>query len=251
MSLFIALVLTAWPAEDAVLKSLPFPKIQKKKIRVYLDAGHGAQGNEGNHGCFCQLEEVHTLRVVMHLAQSLKKLGSFEVMHSRDGVSKPSYRVRLAEAEAFGAEFIVSVHSDARGWAVPWGTGDDGRDCWRNDDAPGFAVLWNTEGTHRVVTGRERLGRSIGQRLRQAGFLAYSGEDYGALYRQDDEEPSGWIDIRPRKKSVYFLRGSSIPTVIVETHHALDPQEVFRWDQPSTLDAFASAIAQALLDARN
>ncbi len=38
MSLFIALVLMVWPAEDAVLKSLPFPKIQKKKIRVYLDA---------------------------------------------------------------------------------------------------------------------------------------------------------------------------------------------------------------------
>lgn len=98
------------------------------------------------------------------------------------------------------------------------------------------------------MEGRARLGRAVGQRLRDAGFHAYEGTDCGGLYRQDEAEPSGWIDTRPMKKRVYFLRGSTIPTVIVETHHALDPEEVARWAETKTVDAFALAIAGAVLD---
>jgi N-acetylmuramoyl-L-alanine amidase len=48
---------------------------------------------------------------------------------------------------------------------------------------------------------------------------------------------------------VYFLKASSVPTIIIETHHALDPVEVARWDELKTADAFALAVAQGLLDA--
>lgn len=111
-------------------------------------------------------------------------------------------------------------------------------------------MLWSEEGPGQIVASRERLGRALGRQLRQAGFLAYTGEDYGALYRQDGTEPSGWVDIRAFSKRVYFLRRSHIPTVIVETHHALDPQEVIRWDDPATLQAFALATAWALVEAQ-
>ena len=88
----------------------------------------------------------------------------------------------------------------------------------------------------------------MGERMREAGFIAYSGFNYGALYRQDQVEPSGWIDERPMKKRVFFLRGSLIPTVIIETHHALDEREVARWDELETVDAFAFAVGAAVLD---
>ena len=82
--------------------------------------------------------------------------------------------------------------------------------------------------------------------MTESGFPAYSGADYRGLYRADDV-PGCFIDIRPEKKSVWMLRASpSIPTVILETHHALDVEEVRRWTEPETVDAFVDALAVAL-----
>ncbi len=242
--MLLALLLAAWPSDDAKLHVLPLPATPVRKVRVFIDAGHGAPGNEGNHGCFCQAEQEHTLRVSEHLAFVLADTGHFEVKRSRT-IDFPRYQARIAAAEAWRADVIISLHSDARGDASEFPQGDGGT-CWRNPDAPGFAVLSNDEGL--AFPARERLGRAVGERLRQAGFFTYSGVDYGDLYRQDEVEPSGWIDRRPMKKRVYFLRASRIPTVIIETHHALDVREVARWDELATLDAFAVAVGAAVLD---
>jgi N-acetylmuramoyl-L-alanine amidase len=40
-----------------------------------------------------------------------------------------------------------------------------------------------------------------------------------------------------------------MPSVIVETHHALDLEENARWLEPHTWDAFADTLAAALDDA--
>ena len=215
-----------------------------RKVRVFVDAGHGAPGNEGNHGCACQLEQDHTLKVAQHLAFVLAATGRFEVKLSRLPGEAPAYRPRIAAAEAFKADVIISLHSDSRGEATP--SFLDAGVCWVNPNEPGFAVLWNDEGP--AFPRRERLGRAVGERMREAGFIAYSGFNYGALYRQDQVEQSGWIDERPMKKRVFFLRGSLIPTVIIETHHALDEREVARWDELETVDAFAFAVGAAVLE---
>ncbi|MEW5743057.1 MAG: N-acetylmuramoyl-L-alanine amidase [Myxococcota bacterium] len=244
----LLLLLAAWPADGESLRALEVvAATPTKKVRVFVDAGHGAPGNTGNTGCYGQAEQDHALAVSQHLAFVLSALGPFEVMLSRDGPGT-KYPARLAAAKAFRADVIISLHSDARGTVRPWWPYNDERMYWWNADAPGFAVLWNDEGAQATVDGRARLGRAVGQRLRDAGFLAYDGYDYGGLYRQDEVESSAWIDIRPLKKRVYFLRGSTIPTVIIETHHALDPQEVARWSEGKTVDAFSLAIAAALLD---
>lgn len=245
MSLFLSLLLTAWPADDATVRVLPLPSRPTRKVRVFVDAGHGAPGNEGNHGCHCQAEQEHTLQVAQHLAFVLADTGRFEVKLSRRPGETSRYQPRIAAAEAFRADVIISLHSDARGEAFG-SPQDDGGVCWRNSDGPGFAVLWNDEGP--AFAGREKLGRAVGSRMQEAGFLAYSGIDYGDLYRQDEVERSGWIDTRPMKQRVYFLRGSRIPTVIIETHHALDVREVARWDELATVDAFAFAVGAAVLD---
>ena len=244
MSLLLSLLLTAWPADDARLTAPALPSQPGRKVRVFVDAGHGAPGNEGNHGCACQLEQDHTLKVAQHLAFVLAATGRFEVALSRLPGEAPPYRPRIAAAEAFKADVIISLHSDARGEATP--SFQDAGVCWLNPNAPGFSVLWNEEGP--AFPRREKLGRAVGVRLREAGFLAYSGVDYASLYRQDEGEPSGWIDQRPMKKRVFFLRGSTIPTVIIETHHALDEREVARWDELATVDAFAFAVGTAVLD---
>lgn len=243
--MLLALLLAAWPADASSLKTLPLPEGPARKVRVFVDAGHGAPGNVGNHGCFCQEEQAHTLDAAHRLATALSATGRFEVRESRLTAKGMKYGARIAAAVAWKADVIISLHSDARGTAMPEQQADGGV-CWRNPDAPGFAVLWSDEGP--ALAGRERLGRAVGARLREAGFLAYGGEDYGSLYRQDAVEPTGWIDTRPMKQRVYFLRGSQIPTVIVETHHALDVEEVARWSEPGTHAAFAAAIGAAVMD---
>jgi N-acetylmuramoyl-L-alanine amidase len=243
----LVVALGAWPAPDAKLAQLPLPPRSGSKVRVFVDAGHGAPGNVGNHGCHCQLEADFTLRAARHLAKALLATGRFEVELSRDG-DAPAYDARLARAAAWKADAVVSLHSDSRGEAHLEPVGPDGG-CLRNDDAPGFSVLWSDEGSPKRVEERERLGRALSRRLHQAGFPEYSGVDYGGLYRQDSVEPGCWIDIRPPGKRVYFMRKATVPAVIIETHHALDSAEVARWDEAGTLDAFAAAVAAGVLDA--
>jgi N-acetylmuramoyl-L-alanine amidase len=245
----LLLALTAWPADGtlAVRTELPLAT-SPHKLRVAIDAGHGAPNNHGNHGCYGQLEEDHTLAVAQHLAFVLLDLGRFEVTLLRKPGETPRYQDRIARAERWGAEVIVSLHSDERGELEAWSpAGPDAGARYRSTTAPGFSVLWSDRGERSVARAKERLGRLVGASLRASGFVPYSGADYGELYRQDPVEPSGWIDVRPLGKDVYFLRASAIPTVIIETHHALDPAEVARWEELTTLDALALALAQALL----
>jgi N-acetylmuramoyl-L-alanine amidase len=223
-------------------------RLRGSRLGTGDDAGHGAPGNEGNHGCFCQLEMDHTLTVAQHLAFVLSALGGFEVRLTRTGTEQPTYQARIAAAEAWKSDVVVSLHSDARGETTAWAPFQDDRICYQNPNEPGFAVLWSDVADPAVVARRAALGRAVGGRLRAAGFRAYTGENYGGLYKNDTVEQSGWVDIRPPKTSVYVLHASTIPTVIIETHHALDPVEVARWDELKTADAFALAVAQALLD---
>ena len=40
----------------------------------------------------------------------------------------------------------------------------------------------------------------------------------------------------------------NVPTVIIETHHALDYEEVERWREMRTRNVFANAVTKGLLD---
>ncbi len=231
----------------ALLVGLAPAAAEAKKLRVFIDAGHGVAGNDGNHGAFCQLEKDHTLTVALALAQSLPALGEFEVKLGRAGDAGQPYPARINEAQKWRAEAIVSIHSDARGLSRPWQP-NEGQPlvCQRNDLEPGFAVLWSDGGPKKVVEARQRLGRAVIASMVSAGFTPYDGRNYTALYRPD-LTPGGWVDIRPDGTNVYFLRASgTVPTVIIETHHALDVAEVARWQDPKTLQTFAEALAAAL-----
>lgn len=168
VSLFLSLLLTAWPADDARLTTLALPAQPARKVRVFVDAGHGAPGNEGNHGCACQLKQEHTLKVAQHLAFVLAATGRFAVKLSRMPGEEPLYRPRIAAAEAFKADVIISLHSDARGDATP--SFQDAGVCWQNPTEPGFSVLWNDEGP--AFPRREKLGRAVGGRLREGAAEA-------------------------------------------------------------------------------
>ncbi len=254
MTPLLLLLLTAWPASTDGLTLLPLPPVRDAgrtpKLRVYVDAGHGAKDNHGAVSCICEHEEDFTARTAAALAKALAATGRFEVKLSRSGEARPSYAARVAEAMKWKADLIVGIHFDVRGSAITWEP-EPGKPCWRapllqtpGEETNGFSVLWSDEDqtTRPERQAGARIGREISKSMAAAGFEPYGGWDYQGLYVAD-EVPGCFI----ARRKVWMLKKPTIPSLIIETHHALDLQERARWDEARTLEVFAAAVAAALL----
>ena len=88
----------------------------------------------------------------------------------------------------------------------------------------------------------------MARRMGEAGFLPYGGDDYVGLYAPDSEQPGTFVSRHLPGQRIFVLRKPPMPSVIIETHHALDFEEAARWKEPRTLEAFAAAVAQGLVD---
>jgi N-acetylmuramoyl-L-alanine amidase len=238
-----------WPSAKAPLTvgRVEFPKGFGRK-RIYLDAGHGAPGNEGNASVTCEPEAAYTLRVAEELARRLEATGHFRVKLSRTGARRPTYPERLAEAERWGAALFLSIHSDARGEARAWQATPE-QQCARNDTAPGYSVLYADDIAEPLLSRRLGLARALARRMGSAGFLPYGGEDYVGLYAPDPEQPGAFVSRHEPGRRIFVLRKPPMPSAIIETHHAWDFEESVRWTEERTLEAFAAAVAQGLVDA--
>ena len=234
-----------WPAAGAPLQAqrVEVPSGFGKR-RVYIDAGHGADGNPGVGSVRCEQEMDFTLRVAEHLAKSLEQTGHFTAKVSRQAGEAVSYPGRLRAAADFRADAILSLHADARGMAYAWEAAP-GMVCFRNDSTPGFSVLYSDRGAPALNAARRKLARSVARRMSLAGMLAYDGRDYPGLYLDDQDQAGAFID----RRQLYLLRKPAVPSIIVETHHFLDLEEATRWQEPRTLEAFAAAVSAALVEA--
>lgn len=241
-----------WPGAGAILAgSDPVESGRDgdaRRWRIYVDAGHGADGNAGTQSAICEQEETFTLRVANDLAQRLPELGPFDVLVSRDGTRPVSYPSRIEASSAWKADAFVAIHMDARGTAQPW-LASPGQTCWRQDAEPGFSVLWSSEGERTATSRRQTLARAIAARMKTAGFLPYDGRNYPGHYASDPGH-DGVFENRPGiGRRIYLLRKPRMPAVIIETHHGLDLEELTRWREPRTLEVFAATVAAGLLDA--
>ncbi|MDY7227867.1 N-acetylmuramoyl-L-alanine amidase family protein [Hyalangium rubrum] len=237
-----------WPALGAPLTVQPLsvPKGFRKK-RIYLDPGHGFRGNTGNSSVTCENEADFTLRVTEDLARRLEATGRFQIRLSRKAGKDVSYPDRVAEAERWGADVFVSLHSDSRGEAT-WWEPTPGQSCLRQDTGPGYSVLWADDTAEPLKTRRVTLARALSRRMTEAGFPPYDGADYVGLY-DGDTQPGVFVSRHEPGRRIHVLRRPRIPSVIIETHHALDFEEAARWKEERTLEAFGAAVAQGLVDA--
>lgn len=238
-----------WPAPQVTLRApSAFYAPDFGERRIFIDAGHGAPGNPGNVSCFCVDEQDFTLEAARALGERLEATGRFEVRLSRDGAQRVAYRDRVDEAARWGADALLSLHSDVRGKSDPWSP-TPGASCLMNLSSPGFSVLWSDEGDPALASARQRLARAAARRMQEAGFLPYLGGEYTGLYEADAAQPGVFVDRHAPDQRIFVLRKPSMPSILIETHHALDPREATRWKDPRTLDAFAAATAAALADA--
>lgn len=226
------------------LVELELPARLGEPLVVYLDAGHGAPDNEGNRSSLCELEQDTMHDLALDLGAALEAYGGFVVVPSRTGDERVPYAERVADAERVGADVFLSLHSDVRGQVSAWSP-EPGLVCRASHDAPGFTVLHSDEGPAELAAARAALCAGISESMRRAGFSPYDGAEYVGLYAPSG--PSGcFVDRHAPDKRILVLRRPSMPSVIVETHNALDPREAVAFRDPLVREAFARAIAHAL-----
>jgi N-acetylmuramoyl-L-alanine amidase len=184
--------------------------------RVLLDPGHGAENNRGNLSCFCVDEQDFTLAAAVRIRARLEATGHFEVRLGREDGAAEAYAERVDDAEAFGADAFVSLHSDVRGHSVTWSP-EPGRNCPLAFEGEGFSVLYADEGDPALVEGRLRLARALAGALRARGFAPYAlrYDAYAA-----DEAPGVFVDRHAPAQRIFVLRRPSMPSVILETPRA-------------------------------
>jgi N-acetylmuramoyl-L-alanine amidase len=238
-----------WPGAEAALTPVAavFPK-DASVIKVALDPGHGAPNNRGNTSSYCVDEQDAMLALAQALADRLEATGHIAVRLTRDGAARVDYPARVEDAAAWGADAFVSLHSDVRGKIDHWAPAPE-LSCPFALDAPGFAVLYSDEGDPALAARRFGLGRAVAARMIEAGFFPYGGAEYAGIYAPGDGARGVFADRHEPGQRIFVLRKPAIPSILIETHNALDPREVARWSEPETLDAFASAVAAALADA--
>lgn len=237
---------TTWPAAGAKLRvrALPGPDGRPKR-RVLLDPGHGAPGNTGNRSAFCVDEQDFSLGLARDLAARLASTGRFDVRLTREPGELVPYPRRVELAGGWSAEVLVSLHSDVRGQRREWQP-RPGLSCPRSHDAPGFSVLWSDHGAAPLAGARHALARAVAVELGESGLLPYAGAEYGLDYA-GDEVLGVYVDRHAERERVFMLWKPDIPSVLVETHNALDDREAERWERSETREAFAGALGRALI----
>ncbi len=98
-------------------------------IKIYIDQGHNPSApNTGAEGNGLREQDI-TYQVGQRLAELLRQNGNFDVRLSRPtpttqlGTSNASsLRVRVEEANSWGADYFVSIHTNASGQATANGT---------------------------------------------------------------------------------------------------------------------------------
>lgn len=240
---------TGWPSPDAPLTppAVVFPP-GFGVHRIYVDAGHGAPGNTGNTSSFCVDEQDFTLAVARALADYLEATGHFEARVSRQSDQRIEYLDRVDDAARWGAEVFLSLHSDARGKPERWWP-EPGLSCPRSLGAPGFSVLLSDEGEPAMNERRVTLARAVARRIQGVGITAYAGAEYQGLYEGDARQPGVFLDRHALDQRIFVLRRPVMPSILIETHNALDPREAERWNEERTRDAFSAAVTAGLVDA--
>lgn len=212
-------------------------------LRVVIDPGHGAADNTGNRSSFCRAEQDFTFDLGRDVKRDLEATGRFEVRLSRGPGETVDYKTRVAAADSWGARAFVSLHSDVRGHAETWRP-TEALECPRHRGGTGFAVLFSDESENRA-TERERVASGIAREASAAGFVPFQGVEYSADYAP--RTTAGvFADRHAPEERIFVLRASSMPSVIIETHNALDDREALAWEDPRTRRAFARALARAL-----
>ena len=171
------------------------------------------------------------LRVAVELPERLES--DYTVRLTREGETQTAYGDRVSNAG--DAEVFLSLHSDSRAGE----TAVEVEGCMQTLGHSGFTILVSDEPEDRAQ--RALLAQSLANAMVAEGFIPYDGRDYRSAYDAEGT-PGVFLD----RRGLRMLRRPTMPSVIIETHHAADPAEVASWQTEETMDRFGRAIDAGL-----
>lgn len=99
-------------------------------IKIYIDQGHNPKNpNAGAEGNGLREQDI-VFRVGIELAELLRRSGNYDVRLSRPNAdtqigtsNTTSLRLRVADANSWGADYFISIHTNAS--SIPSATGSE------------------------------------------------------------------------------------------------------------------------------
>ena len=82
-------------------------------MKIYIDPGHGGDSIGASYKG--RIEQDDTLRLSKAVRDILTGINGIEVKLSREGNTNPSLNARTEEANAWGADYFISIHRNAIG----------------------------------------------------------------------------------------------------------------------------------------
>lgn len=133
-------------------------------IKIYIDQGHNPQNpNAGAEGNGYREQDI-TFRVGNELARLLERSGNYDVRVSRSSANTQlgssnttSLRARVEGAESFGADYFISIHTNASD--NPAATGSEAYAYGRNTRA--FELATDVVNNLSEATGLRNRGAKV------------------------------------------------------------------------------------------
>lgn len=188
----------------------------KKQLRIFIDAGHGGR-DPGAIGAINTEANLHEADVALAISKRLESsilrlLPGALVCQARGDDRYVDLEPRVAAAEAFKADYFLSLHCNA---------------C-TDPHASGFEI-W----TSRGQTQADALATLLFSALADAMGGHYGRADY------DDGDPD-------KEANFYVLRHSTMPAVLIEYEFISNPGQAAFLADPETQKELADATAVGL-----
>jgi len=239
LSALVGVAWACWPQVGCELPSTEVAShVSSSDVHAFVVGGHGNGSRNGNTGVYQQVEADVALSISTDLAGALASVPGIRTTLGRTVGERPSYETRLERLVDSGADCLLDIHTDSRPEYMYEWVDDTGTTVWRNDRQAGFAVLFNESGP--LGSQRRELARALALELAEAGLPPYT-LGYGPTY-DADRVPGVYID----RRGLMMLRAPGVPSVIIESHHALDVWEAARWREERTRQVFAVGVANGL-----
>jgi N-acetylmuramoyl-L-alanine amidase len=195
--------------------------------RIMLDAGHG--GYDTGVRAAGLMEKDVTLELVRRIESVLERRFDLEVELLRQGDRAYTADRRAELANKSNADVVISLHCNA----------------WFDETAQGFEVLFVGPGQQGVQSARQAGPDFRPWRTAQQPYAARSQ----TLAQHLQSEMGRVLPVEnrgAREADIEFLRGLSMPAVLIEVGFLTNPREAALIGDPTFPERMAEAIGTAM-----
>lgn len=236
------------PAPQPVLKSGAPVIVEKRKIRIVIDPGHGGKDPGATRRGSSQ-EKTLNLTVSKHLYNYLKKQG-FDVKLTRDNDTFVTLAGRSKMANEYKADLFVSVHTNAAKRAAANGFEVYFRSDKATDKEAAEVAAFENEALQYEEAHYSFVDMLL-ESMAKNEFMNESSKLAGHIRNYVYKEPGIGIAVRQnnaiRQANFYVLRGVKAPAVLVEMGYISSAKDRARLNNKAAQKRMGEGIGKGIV----